>query len=121
VELGCSDGELSHCPRGSKLIFRLDALSSEGFLHAYAEPVEAGHERVWYFPTAATPPPHVRAAAGAQVMEQGIVVGPEHAAGHYHVHLVVASTQLSREEVLLTTSMRSIVAEDVIEMVIVDQ
>jgi hypothetical protein len=119
VELGCSDGELSHCPRGSKLIFRLDALSSEGFLHAYAEPVDAGQERVWYFPTATTPPPHVRPAAGAQVMGQGIVVGPEHAASHYRVHLVVASTQLSREEVL-ASSMRSIVAEDVIEMVIVD-
>jgi hypothetical protein len=119
LELGCSGGELAHCPRGSKLIFRLDALPSEGFLHAYAEPVESGHERVWYFPTATNTQPHVEPAAGAQIVGQGIVVGPEHAPGHYRVHLVVASTPLSREE-LLAPSVRNVVAADVIEMVIVE-
>jgi hypothetical protein len=119
LELGCSGAELLHCPRGSKLIFHLGALPSAGFLHAYAEPVEAGHERVWYYPTAANPPPYVEPSDVPQIMGQGIVVGREHAAGHYRVHLVVASTPLSRED-LLADSMRNVVAAEVIEMVIVD-
>jgi hypothetical protein len=119
LAVGCSGGELSHCPRGSKLIFHLDALPTAGFLHAFADPVEKGHERVWYYPTAASPPPPVAAAAEAQIMGQGIVVGPEHALGHYRVHLVVASTPLSREE-LLASSKPNAIAADVIEMVVVE-
>jgi hypothetical protein len=119
VGLGCSGGELSHCPRGSKLIFHLEALQGPGFLHAYAEPLEPGLERVWYYPTAASPPPHVEPVQGGQILERGIAVGPEHASGHYRVHVVLASTPLSREE-LLGSATRNVVAADVIEMVIVD-
>jgi hypothetical protein len=119
VELGCSGGELFHCPTGSKLIFRLDALKEAGFLHAYAEPLDPGRERVWYYPTMANPSPHVEAASGAQIMGQGIVVGPEHVPGRYRVHLVVAPTPLSRED-LLADSLRNVVAADVVEMVIVE-
>jgi hypothetical protein len=119
VEVGCSGGELSHCPVGSKLIFHLDALQSAGFLHAYAEPLEPGRERVWYYPTTVNPPPHVEAAAGPQIMSQGIVVGPEHVPGHYRLHLVVASLPLSREE-LLADSSRNVVASNVFEMVVVE-
>ena len=100
-------------------MFRLDALPSAGFLHAYAEPLEAGRERVWYYPTKANPPLPVESSAGGQIMGQGIVVGPEHVPGHYRVHLVVASTPLSRED-LLTNSSLNVVASDVVEMVIVE-
>lgn len=119
MELGCSGGELSHCPRGSKLMFRLDALPAAGFLHAYAEPLERDRERVWYFPTSANPPPRVEPALGAQVIGQAIVVGTEHVPGHYRVHLVVASSPLSRED-LLAAAMRNVVAAEVFEMVIVE-
>jgi len=119
VELGCSGGELSHCPRGSKLLFRLDALPSAGFLHAYAEPLDPERERVWYYPTVANPPPRVEPTAVGQIMGQGIVVGPEHVPGPYRVHLVIASTPLSREELLSGTVM-NVVASDVVEMVIVE-
>jgi hypothetical protein len=119
LELACSGGELSHCPLGSKLLFRLDALPSAGFLHAYAEPLESGQERVWYYPTAANRPPHVEPAAVGQLMGQAIVVGPEHLPGRYRVHLIVAPTPLSREE-LLSHSVPNLVADDIIEMVIVE-
>ena len=118
-ELGCSGGEISHCPRGSKLIFRLGALPSGGFLHAYAEPLERGRERIWYFPTAANLPPRVEPAAEGSILERGMVVGPEHATGLYKVHVVLASTPLSREE-LLASPAQNVVAADVIEMVIVE-
>jgi len=119
LELGCSGGQLSHCPRGSKLIFHIDALPTAGFLHAFAEPLEKGQERVWYYPTATNAPPPVEPAADGQIMGQGIVVGPEHAVGRYRVHLVVASTPLSREE-LLGSSKPNAIAADVVEMVVVE-
>jgi hypothetical protein len=119
LELGCSGGQLSHCPRGSKLIFHIDALPTAGFLHAFAEPTEKGQERVWYYPTATNAPPPVGPAADGQIMGQGIMVGPEHALGHYRVHLVVAATPLSREE-LLASSKPNAIAADVVEMVVVD-
>jgi hypothetical protein len=119
LALGCSEGELSHCPRGSKLIFHFDPLSTAGFLHAFAEPLEPGHERVWYYPTATNPSPRVDPAAGGQTLDRAIVVGPEHAPGRYRVHVVLASTPLSRDE-LLAASTRNVVVSDVIEMVIVD-
>jgi hypothetical protein len=118
LELACSGGELSSCPRGSKLMFRLQALPSSGFLHAYAEPLE-GQERVWYYPTAANPPPYIEPGLAGQLMGQGIVIGQEHAPGRYRVHLVVASTPLSREE-LLAPSPRNLIAAEVFEMVIVE-
>jgi hypothetical protein len=119
VEIACSGGDLSHCPRGSKLMFRLDALLAAGFFHAYAEPLDPGRERVWYYPTAANPPPRVEPAAEGQIMGQGIALGPEHVPGRYRVHLIVASTPLSRDE-LLTGSTPNVVAADVVEMVVVD-
>ena len=119
VELGCSGGELTHCPHGSKLIFRLEGLLSAGFLHAYAEPLQPGRERVWYYPTAANPPPQVGPAGEGHILGQGIALGPEHVPGRYRVHLIVAATPLSREE-LLAGSMRNVVAADTIEMVVVE-
>ena len=119
VVVGCSGGEISHCPRGSKLIFHLDALEAPGFLHAYAEPLEAGAERVWYYPTPANPPPRVEPVQGGQTMTRGIAIGAEHASGSYRLHLVIASAPLSREE-LLHSPARNILADDVVEMVIVD-
>lgn len=119
IEIGCSGGELAHCPRGSKLIFHFDPLPAAGFLHAFAEPLEPGHERVWYYPTAANPPPRVELAQVEQTLDRGIFVGPEHAAGPYRVHVIFASTPLSRDE-LLGSSAPNVVASRVVEMVIVD-
>ena len=119
VVVGCSRGELSDCPRGSTLIFHIDGLKSAGFLHAYAEPERAGTERVWYFPTAANPPPRVEPASEGQTMTRGIAVGAEHAAGRFRLHVLIASTPLSREQ-LLNSPTPNIVTDDVIDMVIVE-
>jgi hypothetical protein len=119
VEVSCSGGELSHCPRGSKLIFRFDALPASGFLHAFAEPLEKGQERVWYYPTAVNAPPHLEHAAEGQILNRGIVVGTEHVPGRYRVHIVVASRSLSREE-LQRSEAPDVVATNVVELVIVE-
>jgi hypothetical protein len=119
VEVSCSGGELSHCPHGSKLIFRLDALAASGFLHAFAEPQEKGQERVWYYPTAVNAPPRLEPAAEGQILDRAIVVGMEHAPGRYRVHIVVASRSLSREE-LLRAEAPDVVATNIVELVIVD-
>jgi hypothetical protein len=118
LDIGCSGGELSHCPRGSKLIFRFDPLPAAGFLHAFAEPLEPGQERVWYYPTAVNAPPRLEAALEGQVLDRAIVIGPEHAPGRYRVHIVFASTPLSRDEVLASSTSK-VIASEVVEMVIV--
>ena len=119
VDIGCSGGELSHCPRGSKLIFQFDSLRNPVFLHAWAEPLAPGLERVWYYPTAAHAPPRVAAFDAAQTLEQGVVVGAEHAPGAYRVHLVLASAPLSRDELLLPVA-PNVVAAETVDMVVVD-
>jgi len=119
VEVSCSAGELSHCPRGSKLMFHLDGLPASGFFHAFAEPQEKGAERVWYFPTNVSPPPRVDPLGEGQTMDRGILVGTEHAQGRYRVHVVIASRPLSREE-LLRSEAPDVITANVMDMVIVD-
>jgi hypothetical protein len=100
VQIDCLGGTLSACPRGSKLAFRLDAGASRFYVQAYAQPDDPGAERVWYFPTASAPAPYVDTSAEDRKLEKGIVIGPEHGAHRYRIHVVTSSMPLSREEVL---------------------
>jgi hypothetical protein len=111
VEVVCSGGPLSACPRGSHLFFRFDAGASPAFVQAYAEPINPNRERVWYFPTAATPAPRIESAADGGVLEKAIVLGPEHANGRYQVRIMLSATPMSREDVLLQSKNQDARAE----------
>lgn len=117
VELGCSEGELSHCPRGSKLVFLFDDVGRPVYLHAYAEPLAAGGERIWYYPTAAHAPPLVVTSGATRTLDQGVVIGAEHAPGAYRVHILLASAPLSREQVREPAA-PNVVAVETVDLVV---
>jgi hypothetical protein len=102
----CLGAKLSACPRGSKLVFRVEATDSPLFLHAYADPVDSGCERVWYFPTAATPPFPVAPGPEARTLDKGILVGPEHGCERYRLHVVLGPSVLSKEQLLALAPVR---------------
>src|SRR6185369_7168651 len=58
MEVGCSEGPMTRCPRGATLVFKLDGAVG-GFLHAYATAGDGRGDRIWYFPTGSTPAPRI--------------------------------------------------------------
>ena len=120
VEVGCSDGELAACPRGSKLIFRFNALGRAAYLHAFAEPTGEPRQRVWYFPTSASAAPHVAPAVEQQALAKGIVIGPEHGIGSYRVHVVLSTRPLGRDELLLATP-PDVVSTQIVDLTVVER
>jgi hypothetical protein len=99
VEVGCVDGTLASCPRGSALLFRVSGAKNGGFLSAWTEP-SAGGERIWYFPTSATANPAVAPTRETQTLPVGVRIGPEQQPGAWTVHLVLSKQPLSHEQVL---------------------
>jgi len=100
VQVDCTGGALSACPRGSKLVLRIDSSKEPAFVHAYAEPADPSRERVWYFPAVNGSAPRIEPGPDPRVLEKGIVIGPEHASGAYRVHVLLSRAPLSRQEVL---------------------
>jgi len=119
IETDCSGGELSACPRGSKLVFRVDGITTPVFFQAYAEPKGADGERVWYFPISGAPAPRIEPGVEPRTLEKGIVVGPEHVSGAYRVHVVLSTLPLSRPDVLRAEG-ANIAAVETIDMLVVD-
>jgi hypothetical protein len=101
IETTCSGGLLSACPIGSKLVFRFDGVSEPAYVQAYAtpSPPNAG-DRIWYFPTSAVPAPQLTAHAESEVLQKGVLIGPEHSAGGYRITLVLSARPLTRDELL---------------------
>jgi len=99
VEVGCVDGTLASCPRGSALLFRVSGSKDGGFLSAWAEP-EAGGERIWYFPTSTTANPAVAPKSETQTLPVGVRIGPEQQPGAWVVHLLLSKRPLNRDQVL---------------------
>jgi hypothetical protein len=102
LEVACSDGPLAACPQGSTLLFALRGSIPDGFLGAYAEPAGGG-ERIWYFSSEGEAP-RVTAASGTQPQARGVRLGPEHAAGSYLVHVVLARRPLAKAELTAGTA-----------------
>ena len=101
VEATCLGGALSACPAGSTLVFRFDGIQVPAYVHAYAtpSPPTAG-ERVWYFPTSTVAAPQLSLTSGSEVLQKGVLIGPEHTASAYQITVVLSSIPLTKEEVL---------------------
>jgi hypothetical protein len=83
------------CPVGGTLVIRLHDVASAGRLAAFAE--RAGtSSRIWYFPAADGASPEVLAGVAPQTLAKGIRVGPEHAPGHYTLHVLLLAHPLTR-------------------------
>jgi hypothetical protein len=109
VEVTCSGGLLSACPIGSTLVFRFDGVSSPAYVQAYATPSPANvGERVWYFPTSAVPAPQLMANAASEVLQKGVLIGPEHSASAYQITVVLSAQPLTREDLLQGGGSRAI-------------
>jgi hypothetical protein len=99
----CSNGTPAACHRGARVSLAF-APGTRGYVGAYAEPAGGG-ERIWYFSredgevTLSAP-----AGGGALLPDRSILLGPEHAAGSYRVHVIVASRPLDRAEILDSTT-----------------
>jgi hypothetical protein len=103
VEVGCAGGDTT-CAAGATLVFRVAGALEGGFLQAYAEPMAAGGERVWYFPSGGAPSPFVPAGPAPQTLAEGVRVGAEQPPGRYRVHLVLSRRPLDRAETLAPPS-----------------
>jgi hypothetical protein len=69
-------------------------------MEAYAEPSRAGNERVWYFPAKNETAPRLEPGPEQDVLRIGVLLGPEHAPGHYRIHVVLSEQPLDREKTL---------------------
>jgi len=95
VEAACTGGPLAACPSGSRLVFHGWPSAQPAYLAAFADPVGGG-ERIWYFSAEGQSP---RLGDGA--VDREVVIGAEHVAARYLVHVVVGVRPLSRGEALV--------------------
>jgi hypothetical protein len=104
LELICSGGSVHACPISSKLIFVVAGDATSGFLSAYAEPLDAGAERVWYFSESGQSPELSGVTDGTRVFEQAVRLAGAHQPGRYRVHAFVARRALAEQEMLENAS-----------------
>ncbi len=111
VDVVCTGGTLRACPHGSRLLFRSDRA---GFLAAYAQPLNGG-ERIWYFSAGGEVPFVGSPAVSDRPAERAVVIGPEHTAGAYDLHVLIGSRPLSIAEALDPRA-SSVVASEVVRL-----
>lgn len=104
LEVICADGSLAACPISSRLIFAVSGDATTGFLSAYAEPLEPGAERVWYFARESQSPELAGVANGTRVFEQAVQLVGSHQRGRYRVHAFLADAALGQDEMLANPS-----------------
>ncbi len=99
VEVVCAGARLDGCPHGSHLLFAASGGGQRGYLAAYAEPAGGG-ERIWYFSSEHETPEIAPESTPSVPTERAVIVGSEHVAGAYSLHVVVGSHPLSRAQAL---------------------
>ncbi len=104
VQVRCAEGRLTACPLSSKLVFVVAGGTRQGFLSAYAEPVDGHAERVWYFSSEGESPSVAAQPANTQVLERAVRLAGAHQPGRYRVHVFLADRALRRDEMLADTS-----------------
>jgi hypothetical protein len=100
LEATCSEGSLAACPISAKLVFVVSGDGAGGFLSAYAEPLDAGAERVWYFSREANSPELKRSGNGTRVFDRAVKLAGSHRPGRYRVHAFLAKRPLTHAEML---------------------
>jgi hypothetical protein len=98
VSVECAGRASGTCAGDDLILFRVEAVSRQGFLAAYAEPA-AGGERIWFFPAAHGSAPVVTVSAEPQMLKQA-VAARSLSPGRYQVHIVITARQLSKPEIL---------------------
>lgn len=111
LEVTCSDGTLSACPLSAKLVFLVSGSAQHGFLSAYAEPLDTGAERVWYFSHEAGSPQLTPASDGTHVFDRAVTIAGSHRPGRYRVRAFLAERPLAREEMLADGPLTRILSE----------
>jgi hypothetical protein len=94
LSVTCTGG----CTRGGKLLFDLHGTTKYLYFAAFAKRGEG--PVLWYFPTADDATSVAIAETG--VLDRGIVLGPEHAAGTYRIYGVFSTTPLTRATIRAT-------------------
>jgi hypothetical protein len=120
LEAVCSEGTLAACPRSSKLIFVVSGAPAQGFLSAYAEPVDAAMPRIWYFSREAGSPQLASAGDETRVFEHAVRLSETHPAGRYRVHAHLSDRPLGREELLASPGAQIIRASMRAELVVIE-
>lgn len=91
IRAGCE----GPCRPGALVMFEIDGLTERAHVAAWAVGPDGG--RTWYFPSAGQPAPSVSPGAGPQVLDRGVRLGPEHAAGAYMLQLLLVRAPLERD------------------------
>jgi hypothetical protein len=99
IELVCVGAELTRCPAGSRLMFRISPTAEPGYLIAYAESRIDG-SRIWYFSAEGETPLVAKGSNNDVPLGRGIKLGTEHAAATYDVHIFVARRPLTQSEAI---------------------
>ena len=99
AELTCAGAHRAACPAGSRLSIAVTGGREGGYLGAFAEPAGGG-TRVWYFSAEDGVATLSDSAGETRLASRSIVLGPEHPAGRYRVHVVLSDRPLSRREIL---------------------
>jgi hypothetical protein len=92
----CKGGTLTVCPRDAKLVFRVNGLSGQFFLTAFAEDITSG-EKYWIAPNAQDDPTPVTVRAGEQVLSQVVPLSLL-AMGTYRVRALLTQEPLERKD-----------------------
>jgi len=95
LDVACVGGTLAACPQGATLMFGASGPQGGGVLSAYAEPLDPGLERIWYF-SAEGESPRLTVGDAAGVAQRAVRIGPEHAPGHYRVHVFLTQAPVAQ-------------------------
>jgi len=117
LDVACIGGTAAACPQGATLMFGASGAPGAGVLSAYAEPLDPGLERIWYF-SAEGESPRLTVAGETGVAQRAVHIGPEHAPGHYRIHAFLTRTPMS-QAALLSGGLRDAIASHEIDLHVV--
>jgi hypothetical protein len=80
-------------------MFGASGAPASGALSAYAEPLDPGLERIWYF-SAEGESPRLTVGGGTGVAARAARIGPEHVPGHYRIHVFLTAAPAAQTALL---------------------
>jgi len=119
LHVACVGGALPNCPRGAVLGFAVTTTAPSGFVTAFADPVGAASERIWYFsdqPLQPGPAPSTTAASDSRVLAKGARIGAEHQARRYRIHVLFSQRPLGRDRAAAARPDPDVIAQDAFDL-----